>query len=76
MKVFIGKVIGTKMQKTVSVQVARIVAHPIYKKRMTKYRKYQVHDEIGAKMGDSVRFTACAPVSKLKKWKVLEIVKK
>jgi small subunit ribosomal protein S17 len=73
MKVFSGKVVSTKMHKTATVEVERFVAHPIYRKRLKKIRKYQVHDEMGAKVGQSVRFVACAPISKLKKWKVIEV---
>ncbi len=76
MKVFIGTVTGTKMAKTATVSVQRIVAHPLYKKRLKKIRKYQVHDEIGTKVGDRVKFVACAPVSKMKRWKITEVVQK
>lgn len=74
MKIFTGKVIGTRMQKTATVEVVRTIAHPIYGKRVKKSKKYQVHDEIGTKVGDVVKFVACMSVSKLKKWKVLEVV--
>lgn len=74
MKLTTGKVISTKMQKTATVEVERIVAHPLYKKRMKRVRKYHVHDELGAKVGDLVQFAASKPISKLKKWKVLKIV--
>jgi small subunit ribosomal protein S17 len=74
MKIFTGKVIGTKMQKTATVEVVRTMAHPMYGKLVKKTRKYQVHDELGTKVGDIVRFVACRPISKLKKWKVLEVV--
>jgi small subunit ribosomal protein S17 len=74
MKIFIGHVIGTKMDKTAVVSVERVVIHPLYKKRFRRDRKYQVHDEIGTKMGDVVKFTASKPYSKTKKWKVLEVV--
>jgi len=74
MKIFSGKVISTKMTKTATVLVTRIVAHPMYQKRLKKVRKYQVHDEIGVKEGQTVRFVACKPISKMKKWKIVEIV--
>jgi len=76
MKILTGKVIHTKLAKTAKVEVTRVVKHPVYHKRMNKTKKYLVHDELGSKEGDIVKFVACAPVSKLKKWKVLEIVKK
>lgn len=74
MKIFIGEVISTKMSKTATVAVTHIVIHPVYKKRQNKTRKYQVHDEIGTKVGDKVRFVATKPYSKLKKWKITEVV--
>ncbi len=74
MKIFIGKVIGTKMAKTAVVSVERVVIHPLYKKRFKRDRKYQVHDELGVKLNDVVRFTASKPYSRTKKWKVLEVV--
>lgn len=74
MKIFTGKVIGVKQQKTATVSVERVKVHPIYKKRFTRSTKYQVHDEVGVKIGDQVKFADCKPVSKSKKWKVLEIV--
>jgi small subunit ribosomal protein S17 len=75
MKLFTGTVISTKMAKTATVAVERIVAHPVYKKRIKKVKKYHVHDEQGVKVGDIVKFVASAPVSKLKKWKIVEVVK-
>ncbi len=74
MRVFIGKVVGLKQSKTATVSVDRVKVHPMYKKRFTRSTKYQVHDEIGVKIGDKVKFADCRPVSKLKKWKILEIV--
>lgn len=76
MKIFTGKVVSTKMDKTATVAVSRIVAHPVYKKRYKKTKKYHVHDEIGVKVGDKVSFADCKPVSKLKKWKIIEVVGK
>lgn len=75
MKVFIGKVISTPTDKTAKVAVERVVLHPLYKKRLKKIRKYLVHDEFGVKVGDQVKFVACKPISKLKKWKVTEVEK-
>ncbi len=74
MKIFTGKVIATKMAKTATVAVERVVIHPLYKKRLMRDTKYQVHDESGAKIGDIVKFAASKPYSKSKKWKVLEVV--
>jgi small subunit ribosomal protein S17 len=76
MKIFIGKVTATKMAKTATVAVERVVIHPLYKKRFRRDTKFQVHDELGVKLGDKVKFTASKPYSKTKKWKILEVVKK
>jgi small subunit ribosomal protein S17 len=75
MKIFTGKVISTKLAKTATVSVERIVIHPLYKKRFKRDTKYQVHDEIGVKSGDLVKFVASKPYSKSKKWKITEVVK-
>jgi len=75
MKIFIGKVIATKMAKTATVAVERVVIHPLYKKRTRRDTKYQVHDELGVKVGDVVKFMASKPYSKTKKWKIAEVVK-
>ncbi|MBX4205614.1 30S ribosomal protein S17 [Candidatus Microgenomates bacterium] len=74
MKIFSGKVISTKMAKTATTQVERIIAHPLYKKRMRKTRVFHVHDEESkAKVGDLIKFTAGRPVSKLKRWNLVSI---
>lgn len=75
MKVYKGKVISIKMQKTATVVVERIVAHPLYKKRYKRTKKYHVHDELGVKVGDAVIFAASRPYSKLKRWKIIEVEK-
>jgi len=74
MKIFKGKVVSTKMAKTATVLVERIIVHPIYKKRFKRARKFQVHDELGVKVGDRVSFAATRPISKLKKWKIRKIL--
>lgn len=76
MKVFTGKVVSIKMAKTVVVEVIRVTAHPVYKKRVKTTKKYHVHDEIGAHEGDVVRFVETKPISKTKKWKITEVVGK
>lgn len=75
MKIFIGKVIATKSAKTATVAVERVVIHPLYKKRFKRLTKFQVHDEIGVKVGDRVKFADCRPISKSKKWKISEVIK-
>lgn len=74
MKILIGKVVSTKMDKTATVAVERVVVHPLYKKRYKRIKKYHVHDELGAKVNDVVKFVASKPYSKSKKWKLLDIV--
>lgn len=76
MKIFTGKVIARKMAKTATVAVERVVIHPLYKKRFKRETKYQVQDELGAEVGQSVKFVGSRPFSKTKKWKVIEILKK
>lgn len=72
-KVFFGRVVSTKMNKTATVVVDRIVMHKRYKKRYKRSKKYQVHDELGVQVEDHVKFAASRPYSKLKKWKIIEI---
>lgn len=76
MKVFEGKVINTKMAKTVTVLVERKKIHPIYKKAVKMSKKYHVHDKIGVKIGDKVKIVETRPISKTKKWKIAEVLKK
>lgn len=76
MKVFQGKVTGLKMAKTISVDVERFLAHPLYKKRFKRSKKYQVHSEIEHKIGDVVRFVECPPISKTKRWIEVEAKKR
>lgn len=56
--------------KTAVVEVARLVAHKIYKKRVKKTKRYQVHDDFGVKVGQVVNFVASKPYSRTKKWKI------
>ena len=71
----IGKVVSTKMQDTVNVEVVRVIAHPIYKKRIKKHRKFLSHiSKVVPKVGDVVRITATKPISKNKRWRVSEIL--
>lgn len=73
MKVFTGKVISTKLAKTAKVAVERTVIHRLYKKRSKVVKKYLVHDEIGAKEGQTVKFAASKPYSKMVKWAIVKI---
>lgn len=74
MKIFTGKVISNKMQKTATVAVERVIIHPLYGKRMRRDTKYHVHDEIGVNIGDTVKFSDSRPYSKAKKWRIIEVV--
>ncbi|MGD0522982.1 MAG: 30S ribosomal protein S17 [Candidatus Microgenomates bacterium] len=71
MKIFTGIVTARKMDKTATVEVARIVVHPLYRKRFKVTRKYHVHDTTDAKVGDNVKFAASKPFSKMVKWQVV-----
>jgi small subunit ribosomal protein S17 len=73
----IGEVVSTKMAKTIVVVVRRRVAHPLYKRIIGKQKKFYAHDEEGsAKLGDVVRIIECRPLSKLKRWKLAEILRR
>lgn len=75
-KVRVGTVKSAKMKKTVVVQVERQVRHPQYHKVIRKTKTVVAHDENGAcKEGDMVRIEECRPLSKTKRWRVLETVK-
>ena len=72
-----GVVIRDTMQKTVVVEVVRRVMHPVYKKYINVKKKYLVHDEKEtAKTGDTISMIESRPISKLKKWRLKEVVKK
>ena len=74
---FIGKVVSTAMAKTIVVDVERRKMHPKYKKSYRVNRKYHVHDEKSqAKVGDSVKFAECRPLSKTKRWRLTGILSK
>jgi len=76
-KTRIGEVIGDKMAKTVIVAVDTPKKHPIYKKTIRRIVKYYAHDEKKiAKMGDKVKIEETRPLSKLKRWRVVEIMVK
>jgi small subunit ribosomal protein S17 len=76
-KELIGEVISDKMDKTIVVEVARRVRHPLYKKVITKYKKFYVHDEKDeAGLGDKVRIVESRPLSKLKRWRLTEVLVK
>jgi small subunit ribosomal protein S17 len=73
----VGQVLSTKMAKTIIVRVERRFAHPTFKKVVTQYKKFYAHDEKSeAKPGDRVRIEETRPLSKLKRWRLVEIVEK
>lgn len=73
-KVRTGVVVSDKMDKTVLVQLTRRFAHPLYGKRITRTKRVKAHDEKGARTGDRVRIMETRPLSKTKRWRVVEIV--
>ena len=71
-----GEVVKTKMDKTAVVQVTRRFAHPMYKKFVTRSKKYYAHDEQNAcRDGDRVVIEATRPLSRLKRWRVVEVTR-
>jgi small subunit ribosomal protein S17 len=73
----VGTVVSDKMDKTVKVQVERLVKHGLYKKYIRKRNKFSAHDENNScREGDEVLITESRPLSKTKKWRVSKIVKK
>src|SRR5437764_13307905 len=71
-----GKVVSNKMNKTIVVQVERRVKHPLYGKYVRRFSKMYAHDEDNScKIGDVVRIQQTRPLSKTKRWKLIEIVK-
>ena len=76
-KTQIGVVISDKMDKSVVVQVDRLVRHPMYKKYVRRRAKYVAHDETNScKVGDRVLIRETRPVSKTKRWRVSEVLER
>jgi small subunit ribosomal protein S17 len=72
-RVLTGIVVSDKTEKTVVVKVERKVKHPLYGKIIRRSKKYHAHDEGNVfKEGETVRIEECAPLSKLKSWRVLD----
>lgn len=72
----LGVVIAANTPKTVVVMVTRRVRHPQYKKFITRRAKYAVHDLIGCEVGDRVRISETRPMSKTKRWRIVEKIAK
>ncbi len=76
-KTLVGRVVSTKMAKTIVVQVTRQKAHALYQRVVSRSRKFYAHDEEQtAHVGDFVRIEETRPLSRLKRWQLKEIVKR
>ena len=73
-KVKVGQVVSNKMQKTVTVKVERTFAHPVFKKTVTKAKKYYAHTDLKLEVGQTVKIMETRPLSKLKRWRVVQAV--
>jgi small subunit ribosomal protein S17 len=73
----VGVVTGAKMQKTIVVKVTRAAQHPLYHRVVRSAKKYYAHDETGeARVGDVVRIASTRPLSKLKRWRLKEVLQR
>ena len=76
-KEVVGEVVSSRMHKTIVVQVTRKKAHPFYGRVIARHKKFYAHDEKNeAQVGDVVRLEETRPLSKLKRWKLKDIVRK
>jgi len=76
-KVLQGRVVSAKMRKTVVIEITQRTLHGLYKKYLTRTKRLKVHDEQGScGVGDTVRVVETRPLSKEKRWRLLEIVEK
>lgn len=75
-KVRTGVVVSDKTAKTVTVSLVRQYAHRLYGKRVVRTKRVHAHDEHGAKAGDRVRIVETRPLSRTKRWRVVEIVER
>lgn len=76
-KVRIGKVTSDKMDKTITVRIETVKQHPLYKKTIKTSKKQMAHDENNeAKIGDLVKIVETRPLSKDKRWRLVEIIEK
>jgi len=73
----VGQVVSTKTAKTIIVEVSRRVPHPLYKRIVKKRKRFHAHDEeANARMGDIVRIVECRPLSRMKRWRLVEVVRR
>jgi small subunit ribosomal protein S17 len=71
----VGEVVSNKMAKTIVVRVQQRYAHPRFRKVVTSYKKFYAHDEKGeARVGDRVRIVETRPLSKTKRWRLVQVV--
>ena len=76
-RVLVGEVVSTRMDKTITVRVERMVAHPLYKKYVRKSTKFLAHDEGNeCREGDTVAIEECRPRSKRKSWRLQKIIER
>jgi len=76
-KEFVGTVKSDKMMKTIVVAIATMKLHPLYKKYVKRLKKVKAHDENNeAKIGDRVRVIECRPLSREKRWRLVEILER
>jgi small subunit ribosomal protein S17 len=76
-KVLQGRVVSNKMQKTIVIEIVQRKLHRLYKKYLTRTKRLKVHDEENSSgVGDTVRVVETRPLSKDKRWRLLEIVEK
>ena len=76
-KTMVGRVVGDRMNKTVTISVERLFQHPKYKKIVKKTSKIYAHDEENkCRIGDKVKVMSMRPLSKLKRWRVIEIIER
>jgi small subunit ribosomal protein S17 len=76
-KTLVGQVVSTKMQKTIVVEVTRTFPHRLYRRVMSRSKRFYAHDEQNvAHVGDFVRIEETRPLSKLKRWRLQEVIRK
>ena len=76
-KTRVGVVSSNKMDKTITVEVERKIKHPLYGKFLKKTSRFHAHDEKNeCNIGDTVKIMECRPLSKLKRWRLIEVVEK
>ena len=76
-KIRVGTVVSDKMQKTVVVQIERLVRHPVYKRYVRRRKRFKVHDEENqCRTGDVISFMETRPLSKDKRWRFVEFIER